>query len=434
MKAFFLGSTFTFNTSSTQYGYPNATGVNISTTLNTREMIVSHAMTIRKLNVWITTAPGSTKSWAITVLVNGSPSALTCTIANSATSAQDTTHDVSLSAGDRITIEIVPTNAPANGGNASWSLEQEAADVFCFNSTSGGSYSNTTTQYGVVTGENSGDSIVGRMESPIPLAGDVKNLYISLNAAPGAGKSWTFTVMKNGVATTLTCTVSDAATTANDTSHTVAVAEDDRLEIRCVPSGTPTSMGRLLMGLSYDPTSEGQSFVSGRESTGTTPDNANTHYLSFGHTSVTGSTNENNRYLFFPQLAIVRMLVRTSAAPGSGKSWAFTARHNLSDTAITATNSDSTVSSAYTPGTPYQVTAGDKITTKIVPSGSPTTASVHVAYVIVPDLNQVVSMTGYANTSAFGTIADFHLDPVQMNGLDNTGGGGASTNIFVISD
>src|SRR5215510_9791291 len=42
----------------------------------------------------------------------------------------------------------------------------------------------------------------------VPRAGTIKNLFAAVSAAPGASKSWAFTVRKNGVDQSLTCTIS----------------------------------------------------------------------------------------------------------------------------------------------------------------------------------------------------------------------------------
>lgn len=69
--------------------------------------------------------------------------------------------------------------------------------------------------------------------------GTLKNLRIKVSTSPGVGQTYTYTVMKNGVATTITCTISGAAaTTASDLTHTVTVAAGDTYSVRMVESAT----------------------------------------------------------------------------------------------------------------------------------------------------------------------------------------------------
>ncbi|GAI74804.1 unnamed protein product, partial [marine sediment metagenome] len=68
----------------------------------------------------------------------------------------------------------------------------------------------------------------------------LKNLYLKLSAAPGAGTSYAFTLRQNEGSSTLTCTVANANTTANDLVNTVAISDGDTVDIMVVPSGFPS--------------------------------------------------------------------------------------------------------------------------------------------------------------------------------------------------
>ncbi len=76
----------------------------------------------------------------------------------------------------------------------------------------------------------------------VPRVGTIKNLYVILSVAPGAGKTNTYTIYKNGVATSLVAAVSNSATAGNDTAHTVSVAAGDEVSIN-VASQTNTKLG-----------------------------------------------------------------------------------------------------------------------------------------------------------------------------------------------
>src|SRR5689334_12075093 len=77
----------------------------------------------------------------------------------------------------------------------------------------------------------------GFRATPIGGALTLSNFYMLLDVAPGAGTSYTFTVMKNGSATALTVTISDAATTATDSTHSVSFAAGDTVSIQSQPTG-----------------------------------------------------------------------------------------------------------------------------------------------------------------------------------------------------
>jgi hypothetical protein len=62
-----------------------------------------------------------------------------------------------------------------------------------------------------------------------------------MSGAPGAGNSWTVTVRKNGASTAVTCSVTNPNLTCTDTTHSVAFAAGDLLDILVVGISTPTT-------------------------------------------------------------------------------------------------------------------------------------------------------------------------------------------------
>lgn len=81
----------------------------------------------------------------------------------------------------------------------------------------------------------------------------VKNLYVHLDAAPGAGdpvKSRTISINKDGggAASGLTVTISTAATDGNDVVNTYNPADGDTADIKSVPGNTPAAT-RVHIGL-----------------------------------------------------------------------------------------------------------------------------------------------------------------------------------------
>jgi hypothetical protein len=81
------------------------------------------------------------------------------------------------------------------------------------------------------------------IEQIVPVGGTLSNLYVRLDGTPGGastGKSYTFTVRKNGADTTVTCTILETATTCSDTTNSVTFNAGDRISIKTVASGGPT--------------------------------------------------------------------------------------------------------------------------------------------------------------------------------------------------
>lgn len=101
--------------------------------------------------------------------------------------------------------------------------------------------------------DSSGQSI-GQSEPAagniMPISGTIKNLFIDVFSNNNTVGSSIFTIMKNGVATTVTVTVLAGVTSiTSDTTHTVSVAAGDRITLKCdLSTGDQTES----FGFSYE--------------------------------------------------------------------------------------------------------------------------------------------------------------------------------------
>jgi hypothetical protein len=92
------------------------------------------------------------------------------------------------------------------------------------------------------TNQNTNENLV---QNVIPAPGTVKNVYVFVERLPSAGKSWTFTLRKNGADTAVTCTINGdgVARQCSDTANTAAFAAGDLISMRISggnnPNGTP---------------------------------------------------------------------------------------------------------------------------------------------------------------------------------------------------
>ena len=86
----------------------------------------------------------------------------------------------------------------------------------------------------------------------MPYSGTSKNLFVQVNAAPGAGQSYTYTVNKTGTNQTVTCQIASAATTCNDTTHSFTFVAGDYLSVQVVTSATATANATHSFGLEID--------------------------------------------------------------------------------------------------------------------------------------------------------------------------------------
>jgi hypothetical protein len=73
----------------------------------------------------------------------------------------------------------------------------------------------------------------GITRTPVSRAGTIHNLYVVTDVSNSSGKTNTYTVMKNGVAQTITCSITNASS-CNDTSHTFTASSGDTIGIKLV--------------------------------------------------------------------------------------------------------------------------------------------------------------------------------------------------------
>lgn len=85
----------------------------------------------------------------------------------------------------------------------------------------------------------------------MPRAGTLRNLYTSQNIAPGGTQTTIYTVRKNAASQSITCTVTGAATSCNDTTNSFNVVAGDKIAVQAVNSLTATSTIPIL-GIEID--------------------------------------------------------------------------------------------------------------------------------------------------------------------------------------
>jgi hypothetical protein len=78
----------------------------------------------------------------------------------------------------------------------------------------------------------------------VPVAGSVSNLAVNIGTAPGGGKSWTFTIRKNGNDTAVTCSmIGGGSNTSCNSAESVAFGVGDLLSLEVHPVGGPANWG-----------------------------------------------------------------------------------------------------------------------------------------------------------------------------------------------
>lgn len=226
----------------------------VSSTAAEVRQICAVAGTIKSLCVKLSVAPDPDAAseavaggWVFTLRVNGEDTGLILELKYQATSGCNHTGNVSVSPGDIITIGQTRSDSGNPTANAvvwyatTFVAATDGEVPLPFGSGSGITLNAGATEYSFVSHHTvwTAEEYKPRQYAT-PCYLDW--LYVTVSVAPGSGKSWTFTVMKNGVATDLWAII-----TGTDTSSYKSVDPElrvdlgDELTLRCEPSGTPAA-------------------------------------------------------------------------------------------------------------------------------------------------------------------------------------------------
>ena len=204
-------------------------------------------------------------------------------------------------------------------------------------------------------------------------SGKIRNLYVELDAAAGTGAddTYTFTLMYDGAATSLTCAVVQGATTGNDTTHEIDVVAGKVISLRCVSSGTPSNTPNAQWSMMFSGTTANESLCAGI----TVCNAAAKAYAPISQGAAASTTTENNVRVICPTAGVIKNLyVILDNDPGTDPdAYCFTLRianaansYVLTDTALTCTIVANAVSGNDTTHS-VTVAAGDWLTLSIDP-------------------------------------------------------------------
>jgi hypothetical protein len=300
-------------------------------------------------------------------------------------------------------------------------------------------------------GHNGFTTIEAEGSAPWSVAGTFQKLYVTLATAPGAGKSLTFTVRKNGVDSALAVTISGTNTAGSDLTNTVSVTPGDLLTLKCVGSGTPT-VSKVQVGVDFESTNAKESGYGGATNSGLSVSRANCFLWADNYDSG-GGLGVRVAVIAAPG-DLTAYHVTSNVAPGAGKSWIFTLVKNgvsqdgtggTVNTVASLADANTTTSWAGT----LPLAAGDKLEILAVPVSSPATVTVGFGARFLATVDDV-SLIGRAYPSeqpttgsgavAYGTLhTQLHgtdgLDTVEANQLVTVGEGGFSiSNLYVYAN
>lgn len=362
------------NTVSTNYNtFPPQT--TWQTTEVQRAYVLPANGTIANFRVVLDTAPGSGKSYVLTLRKNAGATSTTCTVADAATTCTSAT-PTDFVAGDRIAIQSVPSGTPAAVSlRVSATFAPTTADQFILPSMA--RQITTGTLYFVPFGDHTGDATENSLVTPI--AGAIKSLHAWCATNVAGGASRVFTARVNDSDTALTCTMGAGASTCSDTSNTVAVAAEDRLATKEVSSGTPGTQD-CTSALVWDPTTADRFLLGSLTGLNATPTSGSSFQalVGFGSSRLT-ATETNITKQAAPAMTIRAIAVKLNLSHGAGSSVAYTLRQNGTNQALTCTIADT--ATACTATADEAIANDDLLSTDVtVASGTPNARSSRIGY------------------------------------------------------
>jgi hypothetical protein len=368
--------------------------------------IVSEAMTLSSFIVTLQVAPGSGTSWNLTVMKNGVATAMSVTVANTATTGSYTATTISFAAGDTMSVQVTPTNTPGFSSGMSWNAIADSTNQVVLGK-SNAAFTNANNYIPLSGTGGSGTSTTEVVETMVmPTAGTFSNLYAAVNAAPGVGTSRIFTLYKNGVAQTITATISGTATTANDTTHTVSVVAGDTVSMNVNFTGVPAS-AFPQWGLSFAPTVAGESWYGVWP--GAPLDTTLPSYGLIPHKVSFVTVDDFNTRGVIGAWRFKNIYIKTLTASGAAKSYTGVLRKNVADTSLSVTATNTTTAQGAT--STVDIAQGDLINIAVTPNSTPTASRVPVSFTVVAIPIVVTPGTASLTTTAYAPTLNLTVTP-----------------------
>ena len=227
----------------------------------------------------------------------------------------------------------------------------------------------------------------------------ISNMRFDIATACGAAKSMVFTLMKNGAATAVTCTISGVSslTATSAVGLTASFVAGDTICVQCAPSSTPTvSISTWYMDCDSVNPKESMFMFQGSHLWETFRHD----YLAGGGNSVVVFNSTDCDYTMPFSGWLKNLYIKTTTSPG-GSGYAISAMINGVASALTATVTATTANdTTHT----VRFNAGDRVCFDASPLAGVTTCRGMVSCTIQSDIDGD-SMIGYAPKSNYTILA-----------------------------
>lgn len=201
--------------------------------------------TIKSFYVRLNDTPGGGAGFTFSIYKNGVEEASSViSINHPSTSNSVTGLSIDIVPGDELKISATSSGSPVSR-NASWGIEiqpdTDGESILAGNVSQSTSGTGIAYNYFTSTATNwlSTEAGFERLAGITPF--QLKNFRVKLAVAPGSGKSWDWTVRKNGADGNLTVNIADTATDGVDTTHVDGFLDGEDVKIKKNATNTPTS-------------------------------------------------------------------------------------------------------------------------------------------------------------------------------------------------
>jgi hypothetical protein len=200
--------------------------------------------------VYLNGSPGTGKSYTCTLYKNGVATSAAITISDSATTGSYTSSSVSVSEGDYLYWEVVPSGTPTARKiylSSKWTPTVNNESIYLFGNDV--TMSAVNPSYMFAKGSWNSYSITETNRQGI-LPGDfrLKKLYVKQSSANGASKDRVYAMRINEASNGPSVTISGASDTSGSNSTTYDASAGNRITMRMTPNSSPT-VNYMSMGL-----------------------------------------------------------------------------------------------------------------------------------------------------------------------------------------
>lgn len=276
-------------------------------------------------------SPGVGKTNTLKVRLNGADSALSLAFSGTPDLYKSSQARVTVADGDLVDISSTPGSSPA-AAMYYGALEFRPTDPVetVLLGATGDTSLGSTLRYlcpsacanGAVTESDVWTTIAEHTGGEYGL---VKKFRVVLEVAPGVGKSRTFTVRQNAVATSMVVTISGTDTTGEDSTNTFYVNDGDTLSIAATSSGSPAS-SKAYYGFVLEPNRVGDYLICGVSGSALSTTGAAYEYNLVGTGAANWTTSKTDKamggyYNHFLTSVGMKLSRAPNTGGGSGKSY-----------------------------------------------------------------------------------------------------------------